>query len=198
MKSFPHLTYARAVVLFFSALLCGVPGLLKADEPVEASVRRLDDDANQAGRSKVASEIGNRFTNFAGSPANASALVTGLHDGTAITLTTTVNNQAATIEFQPTSRQLGYGNIFIALALAQGSLAKAGIVQPTADQIVAALNGGAITGNDGGAIALTGVLTQRAAGNGWADIAQSLGVNLGPVVQNLQAAHQHIVTGSTQ
>jgi hypothetical protein len=192
MKTLMHLTCARATALFATALLYSVPGLLQADEPVGTTAQRLDDAANHAGKARTAAEISTTFTNFAGSAENATALVTGLHDGATITITTTVNGQVVATEFQPTTGQLGYGNTFISLALAQESLAKAGITQPTPEQLVAALNGGTVTGSNGTAVTLAGVLSLRAAGNGWGDIAQTLGVKLGPVVKSLHVAHQHI------
>jgi hypothetical protein len=190
MKSYKHFGYVRVTAIFILAAVCTM-SRLNADEAASAA-QRFDEAADQAGNARTAAEISAKFSILAGSPANATALVTGLRDGRTVTLTTTIDNQAVPIEFQPVVGQLGYGNTFIALALAEESLAKAGITQPTADQLVAALNGGVVTGGDGGAIALTGVLTLRAAGNGWGDIAQSLGVKLGPVMQNLQAAHRQI------
>lgn len=107
-----------------------------------------------------------------------------------MTLTTPVDGQVTTTEFQPATGKLGYGNAFISLA--QDSLTKAGITQPTPAQIISALNGGSVTGRDGTAVSLAGVLTLRAAGQGWGDIAQTLGVKLGRVVGDLHAADQRV------
>jgi hypothetical protein len=192
MKASMHLTCARTVVFFTAALLGSAPSLLKADEPVGITAERLDADARLAGKVRTTAEISTKFANFAGSPENATALVTGLHDGATVTLITTVNGQPVITEFQPATGQQGYGNTFISLALAQESLAKAGITQPTPEQLIAALNGGTVTGGNGTAVTLAGVLSLRAAGTGWGDIAHTLGVKLGPVVKSLHVAHQHI------
>lgn len=192
MKASTHRTILRIAAPLAVVLFCSLTGRLTAgeDEPLSTTTERFDDaaghDANAGAR------IGARFTDFAGSADYATALVTGLHSGTTVTLTSTVDGVATTAEFTPATGQLGYGNTFISLALAQESLAKAGITRPTPAQIVAALNGGTVTGSNGTAIALTGVLTLRAAGQGWGDIAQALDVKLGRVLHNLHAAHHHL------
>ncbi len=77
---------------------------------------------------------------------------------------------------------MGYGNVNISLALAEASLAKLGITNPTPEQLQAALNGGTVTGADGKTTTLTGILTLRSEGKGWGAIAKSLGMSLGQVV----------------
>lgn len=191
MKKYTHPS-TRAVVLVASALLCSVPGLLQAQDSPSATAKELDDAAEHQEGGKAAAAIGAKFTEFAGSGENATALVTGLRNGTAITLTTTVDGAPVTTEFQPATGKLGYGNAYISLALAQKSLTQAGITQPTPAQLIAALNGGTVTGADGTAVSLAGVLTLRAAGDGWGNIAQTLGVKLGPVMRDMHAVNERV------
>jgi hypothetical protein len=186
-RSSPH----AAILLVTSALFCSLPGLLPAEEALSTTAQRLDETTGQEDATAAAAEISAKFTAFAGSSANATALITGLSNGSTITLTTTAaDGTVTTTSFQPATGKLGYGSTFISLALAQESLAKAGITQPTPAQIKAALNGGSITGSNGTAVSLTGVLTLRAGGQTWGDIAQTLGVKLGHVVSDLHAANE--------
>lgn len=121
-----------------------------------------------------------RYTKFTGSKVNAQSLVTGLRTGSVVTLVS--GSSAPTVTFTPTTQQMGYGNINIALALAKTALAKQGITNPTPAQLAAALNGGNITLTNGTVVTLAGVLTQRNAGMGWGKIAQTMDVKLGTVV----------------
>jgi hypothetical protein len=73
-------------------------------------------------------------------------------------------NTVTTID--PATQKMGFGNVDNALALTQASLEKQGITDPTPEQLKAAL---------------TGVLDRRAAGQGWGEIARSLGFNLGEI-----------------
>jgi hypothetical protein len=101
-----------------------------------------------------------RYTELAGSTQNSTALVTGLRDGSVIKLTG--GNTVTTIA--PPTQKMGFGNVDNALALTQASLEKQGITNATPEQLK---------------IALLGVLDLRAAGQGWGEIAHSLGFNLG-------------------
>ena len=107
-----------------------------------------------------------RYTVVAGSENNAKVLVTKLRDGS----------------FNPRFEKMGYGNIDNALALAEASLQKQGIANPTPDQLKTAL---------------TGVLQQRADGKGWGEIAHSMGFKLGdvkraePRPEKLERVSQH-------
>ncbi|MFL6574351.1 MAG: hypothetical protein ACJ8G4_21550, partial [Burkholderiales bacterium] len=103
-----------------------------------------------------------RYTELAGSTQNSTALVTGLRDGSVIKLTS--GNTVTTIDL-PTQK-MGFGNVDNALALTQASLEKQGITNATPEQLKTAL---------------VGVLDLRAAGQGWGEIAHSLGFNLGEI-----------------
>jgi transcriptional regulator len=140
---------------------------------------------------QVTDALGDLFATFAGSEDNAQALITGLHNGTAVDLTTTVDGQTATSTIAPATGKLGYGNVFLALALAQEELTKLGITQPNAAQIQAALNGGSVTTGTGATAVttqLSGVLVLRDQGMGWRQVAQSLNVDLGMAIRDSRSS----------
>jgi hypothetical protein len=131
-----------------------------------------------------AQKLSTQYGSWAGSPTNSASLVTGLRDGKAVTLVASpgsLNPTAPSTTFTPATGKLGYGNINIALSLAKADLAKQGIPNPTPTQLAAALNGGSIT-TATGMVAMRGVLAQRQEGLGWGQIANAMGVKLGPVV----------------
>ncbi len=114
-----------------------------------------------------------KYTPLAGSEANAKKLVTGLRDGSKeITLlsrsggtstTTTIVNPLA-------GKTMGYGNVNIVLALAEKQLSD--MTSPTSTDLNKAL-----TNTD------NGILTLRASGMGWGQIANTLGFKLGDVMR---------------
>ncbi len=104
-----------------------------------------------------------------GSEANANTLVSGLRDGTDFRIGST--------RFDPPTGKMGYGNLNIALALAQESLPE----NPTPEQLKAALIGTS---------AKPGVLALRADGQGWGQIAQSMGFKLGEVMRSPKASER--------
>jgi hypothetical protein len=124
-----------------------------------------------------------RYTALAGSETNAKSLVAGLRDGTDVKLT----SGAATTTIDPPTGKMGYGNVNIALALAEANLKEQGITQPTAEQLQAALNGGTITSSSGKTVQMSGVLQMRASGKGWGEIAHVLGFKLGDIVRSAKA-----------
>lgn len=124
------------------------------------------------------------FSQFAGSDANAGALVNGLRNDTDISLK---SGSGSTTTFGSPTGKLGFGNVRIALSLAEASLKQAGIANPTPEQIEAALNGGSVTSPSGKTTRLDGVLQMRADGKGWGQIAQALGFKLGDVMRNERA-----------
>jgi len=129
--------------------------------------------------------LADHFVTFTGSEDNATALVTGLHNGTAIDLSTTVNGQTTTTTITPAAGAMTYGDVLQSLALAEAELTKLGITQPTTDQIQAALDGGSVTtglGTTAVTTPLTGVLVLKNQGNSWTQVAQSMGVDLGTAV----------------
>ena len=185
---------------------------------VDALATSLDATAASRGQTLVAGKIASNFTALAGSEKNALALVNALRNGTNATLTypaapsttgtpppstagtpppvTTGTPPPVTTTYDPPTGKMGWGNVKIALALAQASLASVGITKPTAAQLQAALNGGDVTvkNADGTTTTTTlkGVLQMRASGMGWGQIAQAGGTKLGPVVSGLKMAHSKI------
>jgi hypothetical protein len=126
------------------------------------------------------------FRDFAGSDANAQSLYDGLKYGTRITLaappTTTSRGSIATpvVQFDPPTRPMGNGNVFISAALAKQQLAYYGITEPTPQQLQAVLTSGTIRPADGTKpVVLKGILVQRADGMGWSSIAKNAGMKIG-------------------
>jgi hypothetical protein len=128
------------------------------------------------------------FSDFAGSPENSASLVNGLRTGAPITLTdpAVVGGPPpnSTIFTSPT-KPMGYGNVRIALSLAQTQLASEGISNPTAAELQGALIGRTYVGPEG-TTTTDGVLQMRASGMGWGKIANTMGYKLGPVVSGKQ------------
>jgi hypothetical protein len=83
---------------------------------------------------------------------------------------------------------MGWGNVDIALSIAEATLKDHGIHKPSPEQIEAALNGGTVTTKSGEVVKLPGVLKLRASGMGWGQIAQKHGFKLGEVMGN---GHRH-------
>ena len=158
---------------------------------------RMDSLAASQGGSKVVDKLSAEFGSFLG--ADSGAVVTGLRNGTPISLTRTTPRTTAgaspvrtTTTINPPTGKMGFGNVFISLALAKQQLSQAGITQPTPTQLQAALLGGTITTGSGTTATTTklqGILTMRSQHMGWGQIAQKLGFKLGPVVSGLKATN---------
>ena len=138
--------------LFKSTLICiavlgalsAAPAMAQTATPPDTSVSTNNESAR----------LSTEFADFAGSDTNSQALVTGLRDGTAVTLDDVTTNADGTTTttsttFTPATGQMGYGNVKIALSLAEATLAKSGITDPTAAELAAALNGGTLVLADG-------------------------------------------------
>ena len=135
-----------------------------------------------------ADRLAERYETLAGSEKNADAMVKGLRGGTDFKLTTTDSKgSTTTTTINPPTTRMGYGNVNIALAMAEQSLKDQGITEPTAEQLKAALNGGTIK-TASGEVKLAGVLQLRADGMGWGQIANELGFKVGDVVGKSAAA----------
>lgn len=144
------------------------------------------------------------FADFLGGEEQASAVVAGLRQGTAFSLdspsdsestggststttgsttttsttssaTTTTTDTTAAID--PPTGTMGYGNVRITLRLAQAELSKLGITQPTTEELSAVLLGGEINGTQ-----INGILTMRADGMGWGQIAKEYGMTVGQLM----------------
>lgn len=167
---------------------------------VSGQTTQMDTLASNKGQTQVANKIAADFTVLAGSRDNAVALVNALRNGTPATLTASTTGTGtgttppADTTITPPTGKMGWGNVFISLALAQKVLTQAGITEPTAADLQAALLGGDIVGADGKTVTLQGVLTLRADGMGWGQIAHVQNTKLGPVVSSIKSANQRIAT----
>lgn len=162
---------------------------------------RMDQLAATQGGAKVIDKLSSDFSSFLGT--DAQAVVTGLRNGTPIALVRTAPSPTpgappvttTTTTITPPTGKMGFGNVFISLALARQQLGQLGIAQPTPEQLQAALLGGTITTGSGTTATTTnlqGILTMRSQNMGWGEIAQRLGVKLGAVVSGLKAANQSL------
>ena len=142
------------------------------------------------------------FAALAGSQDNAVALATALRTGTTANLTFTSTSstgestQTTTAITIPT-KPMGWGNVSHALALGQFALRQAGIVNPTAADLQAALDGGTVTTADGKSVTLAGVLQQRASGMGWGAIAKTYGTTMGAVNRGLKAPTTSVASSTS-
>lgn len=127
-------------------------------------------------------KLTNEFSGWAGSTENSAELVNGLRTGSPITLTSPGErgHPPTATTFSPPTKPMGYGNVRIALSLAQARLASQGITNPTPQQLQAALVGSPRSSTPG-------ILEMRSSGMGWGKIANSEGVKLGAVMSGKQA-----------
>lgn len=166
---------------------------------------RMDQLAANQGEPKVIEKISGAFGSFLGSDSHA--VVTGLRNGAPITLTRTTPSGTpgaapvtTTATITPPTGKMGFGNVFISLALAKQELSQRGIAKPTPEQLRAALLGGSITAGSGATATSTnlqGILTLRSQNMGWGQIAQKLGSKLGPVVSGLKTANHNLALRGT-
>ena len=146
-------------------------------------------DTNTVGQSAtVESKLSNEFSAFLGGEEQARQVVSGLRTGKSFSL---VADDAATVEgrplppadstqpavIEPPTGTMGYGNVRLTLKLAEARLAEYGISQPTNEQLSAVLVGGDIDG-----AVVEGILTERAAGAGWGEIAQRYDLKVGELM----------------
>jgi hypothetical protein len=170
-------------------VLSCIAALTLAAQPVLAGNDGSASGSANAG-STVSTQLASRYANFAGSQDNATSLITGLRSGTPFTLISTdTTGTTAQTTITPATGSLGYGEVNTALALAQAELTKYGITDPTPQQIETALDGGTLTTSTGGVVTLSGVLSMRQSGEGWGQIANSLGYRLGNLVSASETSH---------
>ena len=181
-----------ALALLVAAALSGGAHTVAADDAaaLTGEIQTMDASTATKGSGAVTGKIAGDFQSFAGSKENSTALVTGLRNGSEVTLTQTGEPSAT---FTPATKPMGYGNVSISLSLAKYQLAQQGITNPTPEQLQIALNGGTIE-YGGKIVDYQGVLQMRADGMGWGQIAQQLGTKLGPVVSGIKTQNAHIAT----
>ena len=118
----------------------GIVGALTVGHAVWAQT--VEDPVATTTTSRPAGKLEAQYAVLAGSEQNAKSLIAGLRDGKPVLLLATpdsTNPDAASLTFTPLTPKLGYGNVNVALALAQADLAKAGITAPTPEQLAAVL-----------------------------------------------------------
>jgi len=198
----------RILLSFFSALLFLV-GLsfgtslaqTQTSPTLTSEASRMDSLAASQGGNKVIDKLSTEFSSFLGT--DSKAVVVGLRNGTPINLTTTTTSptpgglptNTTTTTITPPTGKMGFGNVFITLALAKQQLSQLGITQPTPTQLQAALTGGTITtgtGLTGTSTTLQGILTLRNNGMGWGQIAHQLNMSLGKVMSRLKASNNAV------
>ena len=123
--------------------------------------------ANAMAATAPASETARLMTQYmdwAGGKPNAEALITGLRNGSPITIVTSGKDHSVSIAGFTPSAPMSYSSVSSALAGAQRSLARMGIMRPTAEQIQAALIGGEVLLPTGASTQLRGAVAARGAG----------------------------------
>jgi hypothetical protein len=186
------------------ALGLSVQAFADTTSALNTEASRMNTLATNRGESHVVDKISGDFSSFLGS--DAKPVVSGLRNGTPITLVTTTPGSTptgppvtSTTIITPPTGKMGFGNAYISLALAKQQLNQVGITQPTPQQLQAALTGGTVTTGSGPTLAthnLQGILTMRSQNMGWGQIAQKLGTKLGPVVSGMKSANQNMTTAS--
>jgi hypothetical protein len=199
-----------AAILTVSLTAAPVLASAQTVSDVNSQVTAMNNATANQGQTNVINKISSDFNSFLGS--DSTAVVTGLRNGTPITLTSTSTTPSSTpgglplttttnTVITPPTGQMGFGNVYISLALAKQQLSTLGITQPTPEQLQAALTGGTITQTTGtGATATTtttnlqGILTMRSQNMGWGQIAHKLGFKLGPVVAGMKSANHNLAS----
>ncbi len=203
------------VLMLSAGLITGSPAWALADtaSDLNSQVTTMNSTTANQGQTNVTNKISSTFSSFLG--ADSKAVVTGLRNGTPITLTSTTTTPGltpgsppitttTTTTIAPPTGQMGFGNVFISLALAKQQLSTLGITQPTPQQLQAALTGGTITQTTGAGTTATttttnlqGILTLRSQKMGWGQIAQKLGFKLGPVIASMKSANHNLTNTTT-
>jgi hypothetical protein len=200
---------SAAILTVSLTTVAPVLALAQTASDLNSQVTTMNNATAKQGQTNVINKISNDFNSFLGS--DSTAVVTGLRNGTPITLTSTSTTPSSTpgglpvtttntTVITPPTGHMGFGNVYISLALAKQQLNTLGITRPTPEQLQAALNGGSITQTTGtGATPTTttnlpGILTMRSQNMGWGQIAQKLGYKLGPVIAGMKSANHNFAS----
>jgi len=188
------------------ALFLGVA--VAADEPATTidDTQTISSETGTIGRSaNVEAELSVEFADFLGSEQRAADVVEGLRTGESFEPSGLDDPQSGAapsetggslplgeapdtaFSIDPPTDSMGYGNVRLTMKLAQANFEKLGITQPTDEQLSAMLVGGEIDG-----VQLDGILTERAAGAGWGEIAKRYDLKVGQLMG--KAANRASVT----
>jgi hypothetical protein len=162
-----------------------------ANTEVETQVTTIVQQIDQQGP-VVVERISTQFAEVACTQENARKLVEALHNGTEVTIT---GDDGRSATFRPTA-SLGYGDAYIAMALAAEALREAGITGcATPDQWKAVLLGGELAPAGTASVTTTtttrsfpGILVLREQHGGWGQVAQTTNVQLGSVVSTARTS----------
>lgn len=186
-------------------LVCGLATAFPAAFAVETDTTTAATTSTTVGTSAVTeSSLVAEFSEFLGGDERAGTIISGLRQGSSFDLVTettitetvidpvtglpitdpvtglpatTTTTTTTTTTIDPPTGTMGYGNVRIALRLAQTELNGLGITQATPEQLSAILVGGDINGTP-----TNGILTMRAEGMGWGQIAQAYGTSVGQIM----------------
>ncbi len=161
----------------------------QTDAQVTTVIQQLD-----AQGPAVVERISTQVGDLACSQDTLRNLVDALHSGRSVTINSNVNGQNKSATFNASGAHLGYGEAYIALALAAEQLRNAGVTGcATPEQWQAVLLGGPLVMSNSststnsfasasGSTRVPGIVTLHRQGQGWGQIAQSANVQLGQVV----------------
>jgi hypothetical protein len=135
--------------------------------------------------------LSSEFAGFLGGEAQAGTVVSGLRQGTTFSLESG-SGGSGTTTIDPPTGTMGYGNVRIALRLAQAELGQFGITQPTSAELSAVLLGGEINGTQ-----VDGILSLRAEGMGWGQIARQYGTTVGQLMGQGAGLNRQAPTAAT-
>ncbi|HZP93246.1 MAG TPA: hypothetical protein VFB20_10230 [Burkholderiales bacterium] len=133
--------------------------------------------ASSDSQTVVVDRLSNDFSSTYGT--GTSALINGLRGGSTTLTVTDSSGSTATLTPPAQKGKMGYGEIFIILALTQASATGQGTGSATAQQLATAMNT---------------ILTDRASGMGWGRIAKSLNLNLGLVIAQIRSGNERLTT----
>lgn len=193
--------YRRSLALVSGLMMvCGAQASFAA-EPVKVPSPKptLSKPPNTVAYSEgyYSKKIETTYSELAGSSTNLQNLTQGLRSSSPITLTTvSPTGEVNVTTFSPPTKPMGYGNISRTLDFASKELAAAGIVNPTADQLQAALMGGSVINSQGQVVNMQGVLQLRSDGMGWGQIAHHLNISPAASVNGQQASLANRIAGN--
>lgn len=184
--TFPRHTTTRSTLL--ACCLAAAFSAAQADEttpttPSTSTASTTSSTKTVGTSTNTEAKLSAEFADFLGGEEQASEVVSGLRQGTAFSLDSPTATPAGTTDtttaaaIDPPTDAMGYGNVRITLRLAQAELNELGITQPTNEELSAILIGGEINGTQ-----VDGILTQRADGMGWGQIAKEYGTTVGQIM----------------